>query len=95
MEMSETIKLTKSEGILYDGWANDYRNLMAQFAALVNDNMTMRIADLAREHGLDPFNDEWSFNHKEKAFEKVDVAEVVEEEKQEPTMMIPGKEKAQ
>lgn len=85
----ERIKLTKSEAVLYDSWANDYRNMMAQFAALINDNMSMRIADLGREHGINLNTDEWDFDHKNKEFVRAVVAEVV---KDEPTPLIPGKE---
>ena len=83
--MKESIKFSRSEKALYDAWTADYRNIMAQLGAIINDNVTMRLADIARDHGIDLESGDWDFNHKDQEFVKV-------EKPKEVTPLIPGKE---
>lgn len=66
------VRLTRTEEALYDNWTADFKSVMAGIAALVNDNMAMRLRDIAADHGIDLNKDDWTFDHATKSFKKED-----------------------
>lgn len=83
--MSERVKLNKSESALYENWTSDYKSVMAQLGAIINDNITMRLIDMGEDKGLDMGENGWNFDHATKEFFK-------EDKKKEVTPLIPGKD---
>lgn len=67
-EEKKVVKLSKAQKALHDMWVADYQRVMATVNAVITDNLTMRLEQMAKELGVDLNDGDWRFDNEEYAF---------------------------
>jgi len=82
----DKITLTKTEKELYNSWTGEYKEVMGMLGNIINENLSFRLIELAREKGINLEEGEWTFDYATAEFHK-------KPKKQEPKLEIPSEKK--